>query len=473
MSADWGNIPGFDPAKGQYIKLDLPDWVEKNDIETEGTRQGKANQPQSDAATLDATERKIVDWVNGRARTCREDVTNHLADLARDLADQYIGPNLVAQAENTATEANNAVVAISLAASKHRDQLGPLEKEVQEAERDFSTFRVQAKLTRLADYQNRRSALAYIFGFFIVEVILNAGLLMDVNPFGLLGSSLQMGLISAVNVVVFGLVMGGLLRQAHHVSPSPKGIAWAGIVVIGGVAVSFNLAVGHFRDSMQAVLMDSSADVFAVGSDALVRLVASPFGMASFQSAFLALVGFLLFGVASWKWLQRDDPYPDYGRRDRQVKGVEERYREACKKARYELTTVFERRESKFSDDYNQIVMIAPKFFEVCTRAQTIVDNYRVHLYQYDHDLNFLLQAYRTANQNARTERPPPHFANKGHVDEDVLSAPTFEPPPESNLPPLFTSLQEAKTRLQQAQEKAMATIRPLDELIHAAEAYS
>ena len=468
MNTDWGDIPGFDPVKGQYVKLDLPAWLKKNDIEGEGVRQGKANQPPHDSATLDATEEKIVDWVNTRASVCREDVTNHLADLARDLADEHIGPNVAAVAGNTATVANNAVAAIDQIEAYHRNVLAPLEKEVREAALDFAAFRRQANLTRLPHYENRRKALWYILSFFIVEVVLNAGLLMDVNPFGLLGSSLQMGLISAVNVVVFGALTGGLLRQTHLVSLFRKSTAWLGIGLLGALVITFNLAVGHYRDSMQAVLSDPSADVLAVGADTLVRLTAAPVSLDSFQSAFLSLVGFLLFGIASWKWFQRDDPYPDYGRRDREQKAVQGRYSDAAQSARSELTRVFKEHESKFNDHYNQVVMIAPKFFAACTRAQTIVDNFAVHLSGYDHDLAFLLQAYRTANRNARTEEPPPHFSANPRVDATILTKLSFEPPPESNLTPVFTSLYEAKTGLHQRRDKAMGGIRPLDELMNA-----
>lgn len=202
-----------------------------------------------------------------------------------------------------------------------------------------------------------------------------------------------------------------------------------------------------------------------MGADALNRLATSPLGMGSFQSAFLALVGFLLFGVASWKWLQRDDPYPDYGRRDRQAKAVEKRYVDASTKARKALTEVFDRHMAKFDDDYHQTVAKAPKWFEVSTRAQTVIDNYGIHLAQYDHDMDYLLQAYRTANRNARAEPAPQYFTVEKHVDEDVVAPPSFEPPPESDLTPLFDSLHRAKTSLQKRREEAMNSIRPLEDL--------
>ena len=57
-------------------------------------------------------------------------------------------------------------------------------------------------------------ALPVILFCFAVEVVLNAALLMDVNAFGLIGSTVQMGLISAVNVLMGALAMGALVRPS-------------------------------------------------------------------------------------------------------------------------------------------------------------------------------------------------------------------------------------------------------------------
>ena len=120
---------------------------------------------------------------------------------------------------------------------------------------------------------------------------------------------------------------------------------------------------------------------------------------------------------------------------------------------------------SRFEDDYHQVVAKAPRWFEVRTRAQTVIANYGIHVAQYDHDMNYLLQTYRTANRNARAEPAPRHFTAEKRVDEEVLAPPAFEPPPESDLTPLFDSLHGAKTSLQQRHEEVMGSIRLLEDL--------
>ena len=463
---DWAYIPGFDRDKEQYVKPNLSDWAERNGIKEEGERQGQANQPPQHADRLDETEAKILAWVNTRADTCRNDVTNHLGDLERELATTDIDPNLEPRAMNIRSQSRQAGLAIDEVVDRHGDQLARQTAAVLRASADFDDFRRHAKLgNRLPDDHQRKNALVVIAACFAVEVILNAGLLMEVNAFGLVGAALQMALISAINVLVGGWTMGGLLRQAHHVSLFRKALAWLGIGALVPVAVLFNLAIGHFRDSMEAVLTDPDADVLRLGTDALERFAANPVGLDSFQSALLALVGFLFFCVASWKWLHRDDTYPQYGKRHRQLENVLDQYSQWRARVGKELKETYTRHQSAFDDEYHQLTMICPKAFEVRARAQKIVDDYTLHLGQYDHHLDFLLATYRTANRKARTEPAPPHFETVEQIDRDVLTPPSFSPPPESDLTRVFQSVDDASSELQGKYAQAMAKFPTLDAL--------
>ncbi len=467
MASDWAYIPGFDREKEQYVKLDLGTWIKRNAIKDEGARQGKGNQPPRHADNLDETEAKILDWVNDRAKTCRNDVTNHLGDLERELATTDIDPNLEPKAKNIASRAKAAVLEIDEVVDRHRDHLPRQTEAVLQAKSDYDEFRRDAELrNRPADYGQRGSAIWVIVGCFVVEVVLNASLLMEVNAFGLVGAAFQMALISAVNIFVFGFAMGELLRQAHHVSLGRRALAWPAMGLLLAFAALFNLAIGHFRDSMEAILTDPAADVFMIGADTLDRFVDSPWGLDSFQSALLAFVGLLFFCVASWKWLHRDDVYPGYGRRHRFLEEVQDEYSGWRKDVCDQLKHKYKQHQSTLDDEYHQLQMICPKAFEVRARAKKIVDDYPIHLSQYDHHLEFLLAAYRTANLSARTEPAPPHFDAKEHVDKEILEPPAFAPPPESDLTRVFESVDVASSELQGKYAEALRRFPPLDDLL-------
>ena len=466
--SNWTSVPGFDRQTEKYITLDLNAWIKQNGIKEQGERQGKLNQPPPDTVGLDETESNIVAWVNHRAGTCRTDVSHHLVDLARDLATADIDENLDPKAERIATQAAGAALEIEDVFDGHHDRIARSRNSVQRAVADMHDFRLRAKLAnRDPDYEHRRSALWVIVACFVIEVALNASLLMEVNAFGLVGAAFQMALISAINIFIFGFAMGELVRQAHHVSPGRKIAATLAMVTLIALAVVFNLAVGHFRDSMEAILTDPTADVFAVGADALVRFATGPIGLDSFQSAMLAFVGFLFFCVASWKWLGRDDVYPQYGSRHRRFTRVLDEYDALCTQARTELKRTYDRLQSRLEDDHHQMSLISPKAFEVRARAKNIVTDYATHLNQYNHHLDFLMAAYRTANRNARTEPCPPHFETTERVDAALLEPPSFAPPPEADLTRVFASLDAATSALQRKYEEARRGIPTIDELLH------
>ena len=445
----WNNIPGFDPVKEQYVQLDQEQWLKDHRIRDHGEDQGKKNQPATEDDSLDEFESEIVDWVNRRGRVCRDNVSRHLSDLERELADMENDAELAILGDQVEETRQDAATALEAGVAAGRDRLTEEESAVRDGSAELERFKRSAGLTRLVDYSHRGTALRYIFICFAIEIVLNASLLMDVNPFGLLGATMQMALISGVNVIFAGLVMGVLLRQGHHVQAWRKLLAWLGIVGLVGAVLVFNLAVGHFRNSMQASLDDPSTDVLTLGNDVLQRLADGPFDLASFQTALLVLLGIVCFGVGAWKWFQRDDAYPGYGQQARQLEGKQDAYAKAYQREQDELSGIHERYRSVPQDIRHKVVVKQGKWREICLRGERLVTDFPVNLGQYQLDLKFLLAAYRTANRSARTQPPPRHFDNEEQVDRAILEPPQFRPPPETSLAGVAEKVNAAITGLQ------------------------
>ena len=460
-----GGIPGFDPSAEKYERLDLERWLKRHDVLKKAREQGAANQPPSEASGLDASELQIVDWINHRGRKCREDVVRLLSDFERELAQVENAQELAVLEQEVHQIEKNAEIALERKVKEGRNRLARLEQEVSVVRQDRKTLQEESGLTRLPDYSHRSTAWRFILGCAVVEIILNASLLMDVIPLGLLGAVGQMVLISGVNVLVLGFPMGGLLRQRNHVQRSRAAISWAGIILVMLVAFLFNLAVGHFRDSIQVVLTDRSADVFRIGADALSRLSGQPFGLDSFHSVLLVLLGLACFGLSSWKWLQRDDAYPDYGRRDRQVRQAEEAYVSIYDQVQADLEELYGGFESKLEDIRHALRTKQSKWREICRRGTRLVDEYPVNLGQYQHDLNYLLKVYRTANETARTSPVPPHFGSLESVDSDILEPPSFTPSAEVGIQGVMDRVHTTVGQLQAWFRESCRRIRPLDEI--------
>ena len=466
MTDDWDNVPGFDASKEEYINLDLDQWLKKHKIIQEGNRLGKKNLPPANSSELDAWESKIRDWINRRGRRCRENVSKHLSDLQVHLSDIEDEPGLEVLKQKVTQIENDAGIMIGRKVEKHRITLTQSETDVREGSDDFELFRKQAGLTRLADYSHRTGALWIIFVAFVIESVLNATLLMEVNTSGLLGSIVQMGLISAVNILILALAMGALLRQRNNISNTMKCLGWAGIVLIILLDLIFNIIVGHFRDSMQEILNDVSADIFALGKDTMQRMLESPLGFETFQSILLALLGFLFFAVASWKWYQRDDPYPDYGRRDRQLRDLKNEYIESYNKAQVELEKEFRKYQSQLEDKRHSLEIKQSKRREISQRGNNLVTNYGANLTQYQHDLDYLLSAYRDANKETRTKPPPNHFSEPIQVDPEILVPPSFNPPEETDISGVTDTVSDAIKQVQETFREASRQFQTLENIM-------
>ena len=460
-----GSVLGFDPNAEKYERLDLERWLQQHDVLKKARDQGAVNQPPSEASSPDANELQIVDWINHRGRKCREDVARLLSDFERELAQLGDEQELAVLEQEVQQIEKNAEIALERKVKDGRNRLARLEREVSDARQDLKTFQEESGLTRLPDYSHRSTVWIFILACGVFEILVNASLLMDVIPMGLLGAVGQMALISGVNVAILGFPMGELLRQTNHVQRSRAGFSWAGIILFMLLAFLFNLAVGHFRDSIQVVLTDRSADVFQIGADALSRLIDQPFGLDSFHSVLLVLLGMACFGFSSWKWLQRDDAYPDYGRRNRQVKQTEEAYVGRYDQVQTELEKLYRGFESKLEDIRHTLRTKQSKWRELCGRGTRLVQEYPVNLGQYQHDLNYLLEAYRTANETVRTSPVPSHFGRLEPVDSAILEPPCFTPSPEVGIQGAMDRVHATVGQLQVWFRESCRRISPLDEI--------
>ena len=465
MTDDWDNYPGFDRRKEEYIHLDLDQWLKKHKIKEEGRRLGGENYPPSDSSELDASESKIRSWVNRRGHVCRQNVSGHLSDLERQLSDMENDQELETLRQKVLEIEKEARIKIERKVQDGRNILLEPETAIREGSRDFSRFRRETGLTRLADYSHRTGAIWIIVVGLVIESVLNATLLMEVSAFGLLGSIVQMGLISAVNILIAALAMGALLRQCNSVSINKKRLAWVSIVLIILSDSIFNIFVGHFRDSMQEILNDASIDIFTLGRDTMQRMLETPLGLESFQSILLALLGFLFFAVASWKWYQRDDPYPDYGRRDRQLKYLEVEHIKMYKKVQGDIEKVFIDYKSKLEDKRHILEIKQSRWREISGRGRKLVDNYPINQQQYQPDLDHLLSVYRTANRETRTEAPPSHFSEQVLLDREIFMPPSFTPPTGTIITGVTNQVHDAITQVQNTFQDASRRFRTLEDI--------
>ena len=464
--SQWDDIPGFNPARAEYVRLDTGAWLRDNDIKEASRERGEKNQPPANAADLDDIHLKIRSWVNQRGRQCHSDVSRHLSGLARQLTDIENQEGLTILEQKVEQERGGATIEIEDRAKRGKDALTQPGKAVREGTREYEDFRDIAGLRRLPHEGRRGIVVLLIIVFGCVETVLNAFLLMDVNPFGLLGAFMQMGLITAVNILIGALAVGYALRCGNLVHKTHRAAAWLVIIAVVPLIGSFNLLVGHFRDSMQAVVEHAAADPLSLlTNDTWQRMTSAPLGFDSFQSSLLVILGLLFFCIASWKGYQWDDPYPGYGRRHRQLNTLKEEYLRALNTALDDVGRVYGARKARLEDMLHMLQIKDDKWKDLHELGERLVREYTLHVRQYQDDLDYLIAVYRTENQSARTEPPPRFFSEGLKIDDDILVAPSFDHPPESSRQDVAKRIHDAVMQIQRVYETALKGFPPLEDV--------
>ena len=471
----WGSEPGFDPASGKYIPLDLEKWIRGNKIREIGRSLGKKNLPHINEVHNDEIPAKIVDWVNSRGLQCQSAVSQYLTSIAGNLRILEDPADLEKSVKECKETAKNLQMKLDQEKKNGKSSLYRIVEDVRHSSDDLARFRSENDLKRLPDYSHRKNVLLTIAACAVIETLLNASLLMDVVPTGLLGSFLQMTLIVGVNILTGALAMGALLRAVNFRSPVKRSFSGLGLLLVISIIATFNLAVGHYRD---ALLFDqantessiSTPDLSATLSKVnqiekgiLERFRTDPLGLDHFQSMLLVIVGLMFFAISSWKGYQRDDAYPGYGQKFRQHKKMEDRYHDEYLRTVDMLHGIYANDLDTLKDKRDHIGAKKDNYRTQYIEGERVVNEYEQNLKRYKLHLKQLLKAYYTANRETRTTEAPvwPEL----NLDQNIFVVPVFEPPSDIQLTGAYDKIHNLIMETQEYYELARNELIPLNEL--------
>jgi len=203
--------------------------------------------------------------------------------------------------------------------------------------------------------------------FLMAETVLNSMLFFaETSSLGIIGGIMEAGLISLINIVLFGILGGHTLRHIglgsqyfQHQSVVRKIIigTWALILIL--LVLSFNLAAGQYRDvlllnsNFEHDIIEFPKNTIYLSKEALTQLIENPFTMeGGIVSWLFFFIGIIFFCLATWKAYLMDDPYPGYGSREKRVRKYEENLKKHRKQASKKLDKY--KNHSRTSIDKNQ-----------------------------------------------------------------------------------------------------------------------
>ena len=427
----WEDSPGFDRTRRTYIRPDGDAWLDAHGIRTEGKERGKRNQPGSDETLPDEIYRKIENWVQKRALDCKTEVGKYIDEELANLHESgsyWEKENPEIDLDALVTQRCQDLHAI---AAKSVSDLDKQRAEYEEAARDLKNFRERRHLSRVAHYPSSQVAhWLWVPVAMIVESFVSANLLGSVSRGGVIEGWMVAVVLTFVNVLL-GIWAGRIWRFTHYDWGFVKLFAYAQGALCAAVALVWNDVAGHVRDvyvlAEKTGALEAPDEAFAAAWRAMVE---RPLPWESLPSAGLALVGFAVFLLTTYKAYTADDPFPGYGARHRKVEDLHGRYQDGLNYALDQQLESARNDANKAIDEIkNRYEMDRAGWENALAKLRMVVDEYPMNLRQYNKELAYLIAAYRSANLAARTDSPPPFFDIEPTIDEDVLRPPEFSIP--------------------------------------------
>ena len=462
-------VPGWSKAEQRYIPLECERWIGKHGIREAGRANGEQEFPPSDATQPDDMYEKILDWVNQRGRQCHAEVSAFLVQQRYNL-DQEVKEGMAPIRNKVEGLRDEAKVELRNQGERDRTILTQKEREARSSWAALEAFRKKGRLHRVAEYVDRDTWYWWLFGVVAIEAVANAMMLSGVNEYGLLGAVAIMLAIGVVNVGLMAGVIGEGWRQKNTVGLVRATRGWLIVAVGAAGMVLWNLLVGHFRDSMLAVATRAAAETSSLEDlltdDTIERFLASPLGLGGMQSWVLAVIGIGCCIFAATKWLKRDDVYPGYGSVHRAASEHNEEYAREISDRRDALTSVYERYVGRIRDERQMVENKKGNHQLISDTSKEIVRQFPMQISQYQDHLDFIIAAYRSENEKARTTPGPRFFAEKLLVDQKMFEPPLWEGVPASDYDEDWEGFQQAEDAVRNAYLDAQKGYPTLEDLM-------
>ena len=470
VADDWTMEPGWSQVERKYNPLDCERWIRQNGIREAGRANGEQEFPPSEAVQPDDMYEKILDLVNQRGRQCHAQVSEFLVQQRYNL-EQEVKEGMAPIRYKVEGFRDQAKVDLRNKGEEDQAILAKAERNAHTSWAALEAFRKKGNLHRVAQYNEIDTWYWWLISVVVIEALANAMMLAGVLEYGLLGAVFIMLAIGVVNVGLMGCVIGEGWRQKNAAGVLRAAFGWLLVAVGAAGMLAWNLLVGHFRDSMLAIATKAEVSTSSLEDlltdDTIERFLASPMGLEGMQSWILAVIGAGCCILAATKWLKRDDVYPGYGTVHRAATEHNEEYLREVSNRRNDLKNLYERHVEQIRDERQKVENKKGNHQLISDTAKDVVRQFPMQLSQYQNHLDFIIAAYRSENEKARSTPSPKFFAEKLLIDQKMLEAPKWEGISASDYDEDWEGFQHAEDEVRNeflAAQKRYPTIEDLKE---------
>ena len=180
----------------------------------------------------------------------------------------------------------------------------------------------------------------------------------------------------------------------------------------------------------------------------------------------LAVIGIGCCIFSATKWLKRDDVYPGYGTVHRAATDRSIEYRHEVTARSSNLKSVYERYLARIRDLRQQTENKKSNHTLISDRANEIVRQFPMQLRRYQDDLEFIIAAYRSTNEKARTAPSPEFFEKNMAIDQEMLATPPWKDVPPTDYEEDWEQFHRAEVEVQREYLRSQKSYPTLSELM-------
>ena len=402
-----------EPFSFPRIKL-LDDVIKDLKIDEFAKIDGEKNLPRTNRKTLDATEEKIKGFYQRLTQDSKGDASGYANNLKQNIDDSKIMPT-EAKIDNFKNDTSNWFNEKKKEAKNFKYFI---DERITEAVNRYKEFRKKNSLNRRAAYPDSiRLYIATALAAFVGESIINGVFLKEVTTKGLVGGLQIAVLISFFNVWV-GYAYGKyILPHKNHIHNVNKYWARFSMLLYVIYCLIVNLFCAHYREAAR-LSVDENTEIKL--TNVFQSTFTNPLGIDDILSFALLLLGivFTIAGIVSG--YNSDDPYPGYGKVQRNSDDTMKKYAsehwkyyEDCRKEK----------NSKIKEIRLLFQDIRTKHKSVKTMLDifsTLKERYNIHISKINSECTQVIMHYRAVNARHRSDHEPKYFEKPFTLEDTV-----------------------------------------------------
>lgn len=321
----------FDEGTGQFIQLNTEQAKKNLKLSERAAENGAKGIPRASTKSKDAMAEDIDAYLSHAISLAKDRLASRLHAINELNNHQSEGSP---QAITEIYEAGKSE--LKSTARNHYNRLFSIRRRWILGERQLNLFRETNKIIGPARYpEDKTLPYGLLFFILVIELIVNAIALGGTHPEGAFGVVLEIIMFGVANIGAAFLLGNFIWRYFGHISLFKKLVAGVIATPMMVFLVFINFLLAHYRDALstsldglndQTSLESMYLSVQQLGAKAIEGLLASPFMLDDFKSYLLLFVGLLASIIATKKSFDLDDPYPGYGKMDRDQERVGESF---------------------------------------------------------------------------------------------------------------------------------------------------